>query len=258
MDKYDKIPFKMFDGTQFSIWKYHMEIVFEAKKVLRVVSGQDKCHVPVNLTDISPQELIQIESWHEKNANARMFISKSITQKILGKLTSCTTAIAMWQKLCSLHLKKTPDSVFILQGKFFDYKMSSADDISSHVQNITDMAMILANLGHIIPKKMIISKIIYSLPPSYNSIIAAWSIVPEPCQTVDGLEERLLCHESLLLPQGGGDYKVDQAFFTRSASGSQSHPFSKKEQHQKDLSYIRDLKAHTKYSQLSRVWTLVC
>lgn len=246
MDKHDKIPVKMFDGTQFSVWKYHMEIVFEAKKVLAVVSGTEKRPTPVNPVSVIPDELLRIDAWDEKNANARMFISKSISQRILGKLTGCPTAAAMWQKLCSLHLKKTPDSVFALQGKFFDYKMQSTDDISSHVQNITEIAMILADLGHVVPDKMIISKIIYSLPPSYNNIIAAWSNVPESSQTVDNLEERLLRHESLLHRQGGGDTEADQAFFTRSASITQARPLSKNEQHQKDLSYIRDLKARTK------------
>ena len=246
MDKHDKLPVKMFDGTQFSVWKYHMEIVFEAKKVLKVVSGFGKRPTPTDPTNLTPEELRQIDAWDDKNANARMFISKSISQKILGKLTSCPTAAAMWQKLCSLHLKKTPESVFTLQGKFFDYKMQSTDDISSHIQNITEMAMLLADLDNIVPDKMIISKILYSLPPNYNSIIAAWSNVPEISQTVDNLEERLLRHESLLQRQGSGDTQMDQAFFTRSASASQSRPISKKEQHHKDLNYIRDLKARTK------------
>ena len=246
MDKHNKLPVKMFDGVQFSVWKYHMEIVFEAKKVLRVVSGIEHRPVPVNPANITEIELQQIEAWNDKNANARMFISKSISQRILGKLTSCSTAATMWQKLCSLHLNKTPESVFTLQGKFFDYKMQSSDTISSHIQNIIEMAMILADLGHVVPDKMIISKIIYSLPPSYNSIIAAWSNVPEHLQTVDTLEERLIRHESLLQRQGGVDTDIDQAFFTRSASVSHPRLLSKKEQHHKDLHYIRDLKARTK------------
>ena len=169
-----------------------MEIIFEAKKVLNIVLGFDKRIIPINPKNITLEELIKLDTWDEKNANACMFISKSISQRILDMLTGCSIAATMWQKLCSLHLNKTPESVFTLQGKFFDYKMQDTNDILSHIQNINEMAMILADLGHIVPNKMIISKIIYSLPPSYNSIIAAWSNVPKACQTVDTLEERLL------------------------------------------------------------------
>lgn len=261
MDKHDKIPVKMFDETQFFVWKYHMEIVFEAKKVLTVVFGSEKCPIPVNPASITPDELLKIDAWDEKNANARMFISKSISQKVLGKLTCSTTTTPMWHKLCSLYLKKTPESVFTLHGKFFDYKMQSNDDISSHVQNITETTMLLADLGHVVPDKMIIiSKIIYSLPPSYNSIIAAWSNVPKSSQTVDNLEERLLRHESLLHRQGGGDTEADQTFFIRLASITQARPLSKKEQHQKDLNYIRDLKARTKCYNCHKLghWSADC
>ena len=209
---------------------------------------------------ITHEELQQIDAWDEKNANARMFISKSIPQRILGKLTSYSTAAAMWNKLCSLHLNKTLESVFTLQGKFFDYKMQSTDTISSYIQNITKMAMILANLGHIVHDKMIISKIISSLPPSFNSIIAAWSNIPEHNQTVDNLEERLIRHESLLQRQGNVDMDHDQAFFTHLASISQPRPFSKKEQHQKDLNYIHDLKARTKCCNCHELghWLIDC
>lgn len=82
-----------------------------------------------------------------------MLISKSITQKLPGKLTGCPIAIALWMKQCSLYLKKTPENIFTLQGIFLDYKMQIIDNISTHIQNISDMTMILANLGHIIPAK---------------------------------------------------------------------------------------------------------
>jgi hypothetical protein len=39
MDKNDKISVKVFNGIGFSLWKYHMEIVFEAKDILGVVKG---------------------------------------------------------------------------------------------------------------------------------------------------------------------------------------------------------------------------
>lgn len=75
-----------------------MEIVFEAKKVLHVVHGLAKRPVPSS-THTSADEDLAIKTWDEKNANARIFISKSITQKILRKLTTCSTTATMWQKI---------------------------------------------------------------------------------------------------------------------------------------------------------------
>lgn len=74
-----------------------------------------------------------------------------------------------------------------------------------HIQNIMDMTIFLADLGYTVLDKMITLKIIYTLPPSFNSIIATWSNVLKNEQTVDHLDERLLRHESLLQRQGGSD-----------------------------------------------------
>jgi hypothetical protein len=145
-----------------------------------------------------------------------MVISKCISQKILGKLTSATTAANMWRKLEKLYLKKSPKSIFTLQARFFEYKMSATDDIASHIQNITEMATLLADLGNPLSNTMIISKIICSLRPSYNSIVAAWSNVHESQQTLDYLEEKLLRHKGLMEVQRRKDDPLDEAFFTRS------------------------------------------
>lgn len=80
------------------------------------------------------------------------------------------------------------------------------------------MNTILTNICHTVPNKMIISKKLYSLPPSYNNIITAWSNVPDASQTVNNLEERLFWHKSLIQWQGGSNTKTDHAFFTRSTA----------------------------------------
>jgi hypothetical protein len=123
--------------------------------------------------------------------------------------------------------------------------MSPSDDISTHIQNINNMAMLLGDLDNILSPKLILSKIITTLPPSYNSVISAWSNVPATDQTIDTLEDRLLAHENILKIQGNPEYNADQAFFTRSQPIS-NRPLSKKEQHGKDVAYLKDLKARTK------------
>ena len=122
--------------------------------------------------------------------------------------------------------------MFKLQAKFYDYKMSQTDDISSHLQTITNMVVILADLKHPLTQSMIMAMIISSLPPSCNIVIAAWSNVDPLKQTVDLLEERLLRHEAILKGQGNFDEGNDKEFFTRSAgvSSTSCQCFSRKEQ----------------------------
>jgi hypothetical protein len=59
------------------------------------------------------------------------------------------------------------------------------------------------------------------------------------------LEEKLLRHEGIIHTQGLNEDAADQAFFTRSQPYS-NKPLNKKEQHQKDIAYLKDLKARAK------------
>jgi hypothetical protein len=128
---------KMFDGEGFPIWSYHVEIFFEAKQLLHVVQGTKKRSTfptaIANDRELTPTEEVKVSDWDKKNAKARMVISQCILQKVLGKLKGAFHAAAMWKKLVKLYLKKSPESLFTLMARFFDYKMLATDDISSHI-----------------------------------------------------------------------------------------------------------------------------
>lgn len=55
--------------------------------------------------------------------------------------------------------------------------MSFIDDISSHIQNVETMILLLKDLDNEISQGMILSKITSSLLLSFNSILAIWTNV---------------------------------------------------------------------------------
>ena len=192
---------------------------------------------------MTAEQKAELKAWDSGNANGRMLISQSVSQKVLGKLAGLRLASAMWKKLDQLYLKKSPENLFTLQGKFFDYKMSATDDIASHIQNVNEMAAVLADLGNAMSKVTIMSKIICSLPPSYNNVTTAWSNVHPDEQTVDTLEDLLTRYEEMVKRQGTRS-EADQAFFARSQQSWK--PLTKKKQHTKDIEYLKNIKARTK------------
>lgn len=103
---------------------------------------------------------------------------------------------------------------------------------------------------------MIITKIMCSLPPTYNSIVTAWTNIPDEMQTLEKLKTRLLQLESLLLKQNG-EPAGDAAFFTRSNKFSSQN---RQPQHDQNKEYIKDLKNRTRcYNCGERDhWTAEC
>lgn len=130
----------------------------------------------------------------------------------------------------------------MVQNSFFEYKMSIGDSINAHVNKVLSLGNLLKDLGQPVPEEMSITKIVCSLPPSYNNIIAAWANIPALDQNVANLKVGLLQMENLMALQGG-ETAGDSAIFTRSSKASSQH---KKQNHEHNKDYIRELKSRTR------------
>ena len=116
--------------------------------------------------------------------------------------------------------------------------MSIGDSINTHINKVMSMGNLPKDLGQPVPEDMLITKIVCNLLPSYNNIIAAWTNIPAPEQTVGNLKVRLLQMENLMALQGG-ESTGDSAFFTRSNKPSSKN---KKQNHEQNKDYIKELK----------------
>ena len=141
----EKLHLKIFDGDDFYVWKFQTETMYAAKKLLRLVNGKELWPILPTGQVPSADDIKQQEIWDDKDATTKYLLWCGLST---GKLTTCQDTNAMWKKLNVLHLKKTEKNVFNLQANFYDYKMSKTDNISSHVQTITNMVVILVDLKH--------------------------------------------------------------------------------------------------------------
>lgn len=133
----------------------------------------------------------------------------------------------------------------MVQNSFFEYKMSRGDTITTHVNKVISMGNLLRDLGKPVQEDMLVAKIFCSLPPSYNSILAAWNNVPAAEQTVANLKIHLLQMENIMNLQEG-DNQSDKAFFTRSGrSSSDNNSKDARAQKEKNKEYVKDLKSRT-------------
>ena len=98
-------------------------------------------------------------------------ISSSVSIPILENLVNCPTAADMWTTHCSLYQHKSKGNIYMIQNNIFEYKMCAGDSINTHINKVLSMGNLLKDLGQLIAEEMLVTKIVCSLPPSYNSII---------------------------------------------------------------------------------------
>ena len=181
MEKKDSEYLRVFDGTKFPVWKFYMELCFSTKKIMPIVNGT------LPKPDADAPEL-EKAAWEERDNLAKQLIGSSVTMQILESLVNCETAAAMWSTLCSFYQRKSKENIQSIQNSFFEYKMTIGDDINTHINKILSIANLLKDLGKPLDEDMIITKIMCSLPASYNSIVIAWANVPEEHQTIANLK----------------------------------------------------------------------
>ncbi|CAB3248343.1 unnamed protein product [Arctia plantaginis] len=160
-------------------------VILKAKGLFEIVEGS----IPKPGKD-KPTEY---QDWISKDSKAQGWIVFHIEQSIMTHLLTATTSAEMWTKLNNIYEKKSSTSLHLEQQKFYYLKCDT--DISLFFSKIEEIRANIRQLGDDISDKMVITKVLMSLPEKYRHFIAAWESVPTENQTVGELMARLLIEE---------------------------------------------------------------
>lgn len=83
----------------------------------------------------------------------------------------------------------------MLQQRWYQATKITSDSMAAHIAKIEDLAHKLRALGENMSDSIVITKILMTLPTSYNHFITAWESTSEPQRTLGNLTERLLAEE---------------------------------------------------------------
>lgn len=100
--------------------------------------------------------------------------------------------------ICEFYPQKSRENIYMVHNSFFEYKMSASDSINAPINKVMSMGNLLKDLGQPVHEDMLITKIVYSLPPSYNNILGTWTNISTLEQIVANLKTRLLQMENLM------------------------------------------------------------
>jgi hypothetical protein len=226
-----------------------MELCFKEKHVLLVTNGTTP-----KPGDNAPEA--EKLAWENADTVAQRMISSVVSLPVLENLVSCTSAASMWSTLCSLYQQKSKENVYMVQNSFYEYKMSPGDTINSHINKVLSLASLLKELGQPQTEDALITKIMCTLPPSYNHIVSGWNNVPADEQNIATLKARCLQLENLMKLQGD-ENTSDSAFLARSGKASAK---GKKHTSEQSKEYMKELKSKTRCYNCGEHdhWTAEC
>lgn len=122
------------------------------------------------------------------------------------------SANEMWARLTGQYEQATQENKYMINRRFYDYVYQPDHDVTSHVTAIEALANQLSDLGSPVTELNLVTKIICTLPPSFEIVVAAWENLEDDKKTLQLLISRLLKHESLR-KMTKGDENPDAAFF---------------------------------------------
>ena len=174
-----------FDGMNFHLWKFKMEMVMAEKELWDIVDGSEE---PPHST--SDPRVMQTYLRREKKAFAILALNLSDSQ--LAHIRSCKTPREAWAKLCNIHEAKSLANILFLTRKFFTIKMEEEDDMLVHINKMKALADQLNGAHLTISDGNIVMRLLESVPPLFEYLIVATELTPVCELTSDSVTLRLL------------------------------------------------------------------
>ncbi|KAL7289534.1 hypothetical protein TKK_0016509 [Trichogramma kaykai] len=167
---------KLKNADNWSIWKFPVRVILTWNEVFDVVNGDFEKPAPV-ANDAAAADKTKYTNdfklYTKKDGIAQKLIVTSIEKQPMMLILNCESSKEMWDKLHAVYESKTDTSVHVLQQKLFSLKKDPADDIATHIAKVEDLCCSLKAMKEPVSDRMMITKIIMTLPKDYNHFISA-------------------------------------------------------------------------------------
>src|SRR5579875_1494527 len=176
-----------FNGENFSLFKFKMEMILDEKDLWDIVEGTEKA--PPSGSD----EKV-IASFKKRERTAFRILCTHLVDAQLQHVKSCKGAAEAWKTLRGIHQTKGLANVLFLRRKFFTMKMQESDDLLQHINKVKTLADQLEALDVAVTEGDIVMTLLESLPSSYENLIVAMETKDIKDLTLEYVTSRLM-HE---------------------------------------------------------------
>lgn len=176
-------------SEQWAAWKFQIKILLIEKELIDCVTKDNP-----ETSSSSSSETKKL--WLKNDIKAQRIIATAVGRQPLNHIINCASSKEMWDKLHCVYEQKSKTSIHLVQQRFYSFQKSPEDDMATHISKLENIVQQLKDLGEEVSPSMIITKILMTLPPSFNHFYSAWESTAADQQTLSNLTSRLLMEES--------------------------------------------------------------
>lgn len=158
--------------------------------------------------------------YQKADCSAMIIFSTNMSEETYEKVRSLTCARDVWLELHRLFDGVHEDRAYDLCMQFFGYKMTSGDDIATHVGKLKNIWKDLkVELDKDENKNLLLMcRIVETLPNEYFSFASSWRLLNKTERTVENLTDQLCSYERALA--GKSQPMQEEALFSRTSSSN--------------------------------------
>ena len=196
----EKYSVDKFNGRNFSLWKFKMQMVLEEKELWDVVTKK--------------KDDLKDEHWDKKNRKAKAILCLSLEDTQLMLVKSATSAKEVLDKLARHFEQKGLANKLFLRRKLFTMKLEEGESMESHINKIKEIADELESIKSTVTEEDMVLIILGSLPETFSTLITSLESRADDL-TMDFLMTRLMHEERKLQEQGILESNPEAAFYGR-------------------------------------------
>lgn len=178
-----KIP--LFDGRNFSNWKYRVGILLDEKDLKNFI--EEKLDDILAKTDDAKKAEVR-----KNEKKCVSILVQTIHDCQLENVKDKSTAKEMFDTLESLFVRKTIASQLFLRKQLLTMKYNDNEDISSHILKFDTKIRELKATGTKLEETDVIVHLLLTLPESYNNLVTALETMDQKNLTVEFVKTRLM------------------------------------------------------------------
>lgn len=179
--------------TNYQQWKTKMIAMFKRENTWRVI------------TEERPTNADELALWLTRDEKAQGTISLFIEDDQECHIEGKTTAKDMWEALQSHHEKGSGASKYMLVTELFEQKLAENGDLEKHLNKIQMISKNLAALGCKSVAEFGVYIVLYSMPPSYQTLVSSLWAKPEAELTMSNVRVALVGEYRRRKKQTGND-----------------------------------------------------
>ncbi|KAK8921677.1 hypothetical protein KSP39_PZI020061 [Platanthera zijinensis] len=166
----------IFNGDLYEYWAIQMRTLFLSKGLWEIVQNGVPTLATTSETGPTAEELKTAAENRRKDARALVYIQQGVTSTIFPRIMAATSSQEAWETL-QVEYKGSPQVISIkLQTawKVFDtLLMKENEKVQDFIARATQSINQIRMLGDTIEDKRVVPKLLRSLTPQFNHIVAA-------------------------------------------------------------------------------------